>query len=959
MRPFMEQLARNCTKFAGRLAFALDYREETVTYGELWELSGKVYAYLKANNVATEDFVLLNLPRGPKVVVAMLGVWRAGAAVTITEAGYPAERVEYIRKDCKAKIVIDEKVYEEMMACEAREGWEKTDPHDACFAVYTSGTTGNPKGALHEYGKIEMVIDSYHVEPDFAYDGNYRFATLFPLNFVACFMWFLPHLYYGNSLYILSYELVKDIRAFSRFVAEEKISEFFLSPSLLKLYKDAPDTLRLICTGSDSVSESYFPHVKLRNCYAMSETGFFVSSFSIDRSYHRTPVGKNACGWEIKILDEEGKPVKDGEQAEVCFDNPYFRGYINLPEQTEKVFRGGIFHTGDMGYKDAEGNLVICGRSDDMIKIHGNRVEPQEIEIAAKEILGVNNIIAKGFSNEGGAFVALYGLAEEIGDGFAEENIPALREKLAARLPQYMIPTCYETLAKFPTNANGKVSRKLFPAPQVKIQQIEYVPPVNEKERILCGLMGEILGINQYGRNLDFYQMGGDSLRTIRLVALAGERGWALKAADIYAARTPQQLAELLGGMKILTDAELQEAEQLARQKPQPLLPMQRLWAALEEANPQANMENIVVFYKLKPCMEPDRLKAALDKVLRHYPIFATRFVKGVDGQLRQVYDEAVIPATEIIEAKEAEMEKLQVTPLEKLDMFAGGCRVKIYQTEENCYLLLHAHHAYMDGGGLALFRDSLYECYEDMSYEPAPDYYYYLLQQAEQGRAGDAYRVAEVYYEGLDMDKGACRLQPDLQGEGRSLMFYRQPDAFPRDEKRTNVFYLTAAALAMAKANGRDRALVYSTYSGRDEQLKMNSAGGFAFNVPVYLVMEEGDTPGSLMKKAAEQFDFGAVHAPYSHFPEEAAEMNDTVQFLYQKDVFSLGKLGKYIDCELNHLPSGEQPWPFFVASVVDDAEEEMLRLCVICSPERFSEAKVEKFQQLYLEAVAYLSEG
>ncbi|MBQ6296672.1 MAG: non-ribosomal peptide synthetase [Selenomonadaceae bacterium] len=541
MTPFLEQLEKNCAEFSERLALSLDNQKETVTYGELWNLSGKIYAYLKKLNIGTEDFVLINLPRGPKITVAVIGIWRAGAACTVTEEGYPAERVEYIRKDCNAKIVIDEKIYTEILAEDSLHGYEKTNPHDACYAVYTSGTTGNPKGALHEYGKLEVCVASYPKRPDFKYGENYRYAAAFPLNFVVYFMWTVPQLYFGNSFYILSYELIKNINAFSKFVADEKTTEFFMSPTLLKMYKNIPATLRLIVTGSDNVSDMYFPNVILKNGYGMSETAFFVSSFTVDKPYRRTPVGKNNYGLEIKILNEDGQSVKNGEHGEVCFENKYFRGYINLPEQTEKVFRGNIFHTGDLGYLDENGNLVIVGRKDDMIKIHGNRVEPTEIEIAVKDVLNVKNIIAKGFSDGSNAFIALYGLTSEIGDSFDEKNIPALREKLSKYLPQYMIPNYYIALEKFPTNANGKVSRKLFSPPEIKMDFGEYIAPVTETEKEICQKMAKILGVKKLSRNADFYQMGGDSLKTILLVTELIR--FDINSADVYKYRTPEKLA--------------------------------------------------------------------------------------------------------------------------------------------------------------------------------------------------------------------------------------------------------------------------------------------------------------------------------------------------------------------------------------------------------------------------------
>ena len=541
MKTFIEQLEKNCVTFANRLAVALDYKSEPVTYGELWDLSGKIYAYLKSHNVGKEDFVLINLPRGPKITVAVIGIWRACAAGTITEKGYPAERVESIRKDCNAKIVIDEKVYSEMMSCESLNGYEKTSPNDACFAVYTSGTTGNPKGALHEYGKLETCISTFPVDPGFEYGDNYQHAVTYPMNFAAYFVWSVPHLYFGNSLIILSKSITKDGNSFIKFLANENISECFLPPSLLKIYKSLPDNLRLIYTGSDNVSDIYFPNVIIKNIYGMSETSFLLTDFNIDKAYRKTPIGKSNFGAEIDILNSSGESAAVGEEGEVCFKNDFFRGYINLPEQTANAFRGGIFHSGDLGYKDENGNLFINGRADDMIKIHGNRVEPGEIEIVAKDILGVNNILAKGFSSEGTAFVALYGLTSEIGNRFDDENIPALREELSKKLPEYMIPNYFMTLEKFPTNANGKVSRKLFPAPDVKPQQIEYLPPVTETEKIICQKMAEVLGMKNFGRNLDFYQMGGDSLKTILLVTEC--EALAFQSIDVYKYRTPEKLA--------------------------------------------------------------------------------------------------------------------------------------------------------------------------------------------------------------------------------------------------------------------------------------------------------------------------------------------------------------------------------------------------------------------------------
>ena len=136
--------------------------EKNITYRELDLLSGKVYRYLKDHGIGREDFVNIILPRGVEPFIAMLGVWKAGAAFVLLEQEYPAERIAFILKDSGCKLVLDSRVWEEILQCESLPGFADVDDHDAAFAVYTSGTTGNPKGVLHEYGNLDMIAQSMH-----------------------------------------------------------------------------------------------------------------------------------------------------------------------------------------------------------------------------------------------------------------------------------------------------------------------------------------------------------------------------------------------------------------------------------------------------------------------------------------------------------------------------------------------------------------------------------------------------------------------------------------------------------------------------------------------------------------------------------------------------------------------------------------------------------------------------
>ena len=321
---------------------------------------------------------------------------------------------------------------------------------------------------------------------------------------------------------------------------EKRIGCTFLTPSYVrKLGGQTGPFLKMLVVGSEPANNIYLDKVDVYNVYAMSESGFAVGIFKIDKPYTTCPIGKPQFDLEYMLLDEDGNPIPDNEIGELCFRNEYVRGYMNLPEETAKAFVNGIYHSGDLAKKLPDGNLVLLGRKNDMIKINGNRIEPAEIEAAVKKTLGIDWVAAKGFENGSRSYLCAYYTAD------VEIDAEKLRAELLKKLPYYMIPSYYIHIDYVPLKPNGKFDRKALPEPEYLDLSAQYAEPTNETERALCDAFAKVLELERVGIHDDFYEMGGDSLRSIEAIVEVENELPGLEASMVFRGRTAENIAKL------------------------------------------------------------------------------------------------------------------------------------------------------------------------------------------------------------------------------------------------------------------------------------------------------------------------------------------------------------------------------------------------------------------------------
>ena len=963
MEYFIKKLIDNAKKYPDRQAL-VSYDKKVFTYADLDYYSAKVYAFLKEKGIGKESFVMICLPHSVAAVISMIGVWKTGAAFTITENNRASERIEFIKKDCNCNIVIDETVWAQMLKCEPLAGFEETDKNDACYAIYTSGTTGKPKGIIHEYGKLEQMIEASDATmSECANDDSTHFALVTPLDFAATVTEVVPRLYRTHCIYIASSESIRNPAEFEKFFLENKITDTAMSASLLKTYTNISPYLKtILCTGEAS-NGLKIDGVRLINKYAMSESLFTVAAFGIDRLYDVTPAGKKCLDEiDIMILDDNGNLLQNGETGEICFKNEYFRGYLNLPEQTSKAMSGGLFHSGDMGFIDENGNLVVSGRKDDMIKINGNRIEPAEIEAVVKSVLGIETAVAKGFSNNERSYIALYYLNSEAKEIFANTDLQELRNKLSKHLPYYMIPTYYVGIDKLPLNANGKLSKKLLPEPDVNEMRSYFEAPKNPNEKFICEKMEEILDISGIGRKDDFFLLGGDSLRTITLVTAC--RDFGLTSSDVYKLRTPEKIAKFFASNTEKNGGYSEELNRLAMQREQELLPDQIDIVDQQFFAPDTDMWNIPVLMKIKKGIDCERLRKAAMRAFSHHPSFGTKIKVKEDGAFVQYYDPSCYTEIPIIETTDAEFSvtlkgKNLVRPFTLCN--SPLYRAEFYKTESSMYFFLEVHHLICDGTSLTILLDHIYQCYMDENCILPPDFYYLYLQNYSDIQRNRLYEDAKSNYDefyskypNIDSCHGVLKqdfLNIDFPAGDVGCIL-----DVPKSPEHGNVFFITATAIAMSKFNNENLVLLRWTYNNRDTAQKFDMTGLIYRNLPIVLKIDETSAPETLLFDVKKQVDFSIQNCKYPYVHKHFYQFNDSPIAIYQLNTGAFGNL-------LDLLEEGELLFHklefsdvMCVVDIFEDVNSPKLTLGLHYSAGNYSSASMERFCKLFNDATHYL---
>lgn len=936
MQKLIERFIATAKKNAKEIAVVDCNGTRKTTYEELNVLRMRIAGKLKSYNFAPGTPVLILMDRNVEYVGCYLGILSAGLACVPLSLEYPQDRIDYIKENCGSPLIVSDDFWSDLDNYEPWDGMDVPDDCTACI-VYTSGSTGMPKGVVHPWKSIVRFVFSMDMFPDV--NAREVFAMNSSFAFVAFTDYVSKSLTLGFEFHIVPDHVVKNGEKLVRYFLEHKVSITFLTPSYLKRLNLDSTYLKTVICGGELLSDFYSEKFQIVNAFGCSETGP-VCCFKVNKPYRTTPIGKPFKNCEFVLSDENGKVNDSLTEGELCVITHCATKYIGLPEKSKSTFvqmpDGRIlYHTGDVMRRCEDGNYVYVSRKDWMVKINGQRVETLEVENVIKEIEGVENVAVKAFVDEDGQnYIVAYFVNKSGAEEISEVQI---RRELAKKVPPYMIPRFFVNMKALPLTATGKLDRVSLEQPSVENYKVEYRAPANDAERAVCEAISAVLNCGRVGADDDFFALGGESIKVLKLMDALKKAGFSVSAKDILQAKDVSKIASAAKCVEISSDrgsvlnaaaktssSATQTAEDYWKSIPEitPLTDSQRgvYFECIEK--PLSTMYNIPFALELPASIDVEKFENAVKSVaLMHPALFVT--VSDEMGEPAMFFhaSECVVEHTEAL-SKDAALARF-VRPF---DLANGPLyRFEICKVGDSSLFLVDIHHIVFDGSSMKVLLGQIADVYAGGS-AVAESFTQFDASRNEFGlKISRAYKAAQEFFkgefEGFEWEEMLIPDKAGNPGEMSSDIVVTKADAdlstravehFVRKNGVTeSSLFLAAFAYALSKFSGTDESNFITVNNGRHDDGLMDTVGMFVRTIPLRFDIPDGKAVAEFLQDVQNKL-FDSMEHDCISFGElvENYGVRFDVSFVYQSDLLSEVKLGdalvmpeelKVNDCQAN----------------------------------------------------------
>ncbi|MFF3445422.1 amino acid adenylation domain-containing protein [Streptosporangium sp. NPDC002721] len=742
---------------------AVRYGEKELTYRELNERADQLASYLVGRGAGPERFVAIAIPRSELLPIALLAVLKTGAGYLPVDPGYPAERIAHLLADAAPTsvlatgevldrlprqqdvplIVLDDPGVEARLA--EASGWFRHPadlrPEHPAYVMYTSGSTGAPKGVVVSHANVINTLA--WMQHAYELTSADRILHKTPTGFDSSVWEFFWTLGQGACLVIARPDGHRDPAYLRALMADAQVTMVHFVPSMLEAFLrdgdtyDLPSLRRVICGGEvlpEPLQQEFAARigVPLANTYGPTETTIQVTAWECSTEPAPVvPIGAPVHNTRVFVLNDRLRPVPVGVTGELYVAGAQVaRGYLGRFALTSERFVAcpfgdpgeRMYRTGDLVRWRPDGLLEFVGRADDQVKVRGFRIEPGEVEavLAAHPAVGQVAVVVRDDQ------LVAYTVAD------APVEPTRLRAFAAEALPEYMVPSAFVFLDALPLSPNGKLARTALPEPSFSGARDSRAPRTG-RERTLCALFAEVLGVDRVGIDDSFFDLGGHSLTATRLVnRIRSVLGVELPVRALFDAPTVVGLVESLdtGGAA--------RRGIVARERPEtvPLSSAQRRLWFLNRLDGGAGVYNMTFVLRLEGVLDAPVLNTALRNVVARHEALRTVYPEGAEGGPVQRILDTAAPELDVIRLQHPEdlPARLRALVGRGFDLAVDlPIRATLFDIAPGEYVLLVVvHHIAGDGWSMAPLARDLGEAYAACLHGEAPQWPALPVQYAD-----------------------------------------------------------------------------------------------------------------------------------------------------------------------------------------------------------------------------------
>ena len=971
-------------------AEAVVFKDHRYTYAEVDDISDRIAGYIISKGLGVGDAVSIIIPRSEWMAIASLGILKAGCAYQPLDPSYPKERLNFMVQDAAAKLLIADESLRDLvdeyqgdvlltkdllslpsLTAEANSQLSivnsQLSPSDRFILLYTSGSTGVPKGCQLTHGNLVCYCNWYWKYYDLKPEHNV--AEYASYGFDVHQEGIYPPLTGGATVHIIPEELRLDLVSLNEYLEREHITHTFMTTQVGYQFAtniENHSLMHLSVAGEKLASIAPPQGYQLHNGYGPTEATIIITVYPITKKDTDVPIGKPLDNVRLYVVDQQGHRLPVGAMGELWAAGPQVAlGYLNRPDKNAEVFIQNPFtteekyirayRTGDIVRYLPSGDIQFVGRRDGQVKIRGFRIELKEVEAVIREFPGIKDATVQAFDDEnGGKFIAAYIVGDE------QVDIEAMNNFILDQKPPYMVPAVTMQIDAIPLNQNQKVNKRALPKPVKSVavpQQQAEQAPLNLLEQELHEMVANIIGNTDFGITTVLGYAGLTSISAIKLAIQVNKRyGITLNAKSLVKNGTLQSieneiLSKMLNGQMMLNGQWTMDNGQLATASPgaeannYPLsiVNSQLVSVPLSYAqtgvyfdclkNPTSTLYNIPYCIQFQKETDSTALAEAIRTLVKAHPQMTVHFGNGEEGIVQTVdLEQAVeIPVKQMSEEDLALYKQDFVKPF---DLSTGPLyRFEMVMTDKHTYLLMDVHHLVFDGGSVDIFLQQLCSIMNGETIEAEEQSYAGYVADEKEAEGGEDYLAAKDFFKDrLAAVEAATEVRPDLPNPVKGTISKAiAPLDFNTIQSQLSIInsqlsivitpahlILSAIYYSLSRFANSEQVCITTVSSGRSNLNIRNTVGMFVNTLALSATIGK-QTVKAFLQEVSENFDETLRHENYP-FAQIAADYGLTaeIQFVYQ-----LGMISQYVcqgtPLELDNMELQVPKFPitFFISEV------------------------------------------